>query len=93
MSRLLWPGAVVLALFVGWWSAGGTSKTATVREVERLSQQVTTLQARLRVAEEMAAAGPAASVAVASGRLKQTGPHAERALTASTQEDRLVQES
>jgi HEAT repeat protein len=93
MSRLLWPLAVVVALFVGWWSAGVASKTTTVREVERLTQQVTTLQARLRVAEEMAGAGVAASVSGSGGRTRQAGPLSERTLTASTQEDRLVQES
>ena len=96
MSRLLWPLAVVVALVIGWASAGGTAKIPTVREVERLTQQVTTLQAKLRVAEERAAeAGtPGASVA-AGGRSssRHSGPDSERALAAFAREDRLVQES
>jgi HEAT repeat protein len=96
MSRLLWPLAVVIALVIGWAAAGVTSKTPTVREVERLTQQVTTLQAKLRVAEEMAAAGSsvAASIAVdrrASGR--SSGSESQRSQAAFAQEDRLVQES
>lgn len=95
MSRLLWPLAVVLALFVGWASAGLAVKAPAVREIERLTQQVTTLQARLRVAEEMAAAESAAASVGAGGRAlgRYSGPDGGRSLIAATQEDRLVQES
>jgi HEAT repeat protein len=92
MGRLLWPVAVIVALFIGWAAADVARKSPAVREVERLNQEVTTLQARLRVAEEMAAAGPAASVAGGrSGRYSR--PEAEPSQAASAREDRLIQES
>ena len=94
MSRLLWGFAVVVALIIGWWSASVTNKPPTAREVERLTQQVTTLQARLRVAEEMAATGPLAAASIPSGsKLRGTGRGEDRTLTVSAQEDRLVHES
>src|SRR2546423_1069923 len=95
MSRLLWPFAVVLALFIGWWSAGLTSKTPKAREIERLTQQVTTLQARLRVAEETAAASPLAISMDPGGRssARPSGADGGRTHSISAQEDRLVQES
>lgn len=96
MSRLLWPLAVVIALFIGWATAGVTSKTPTVREVERLTQQVTTLQAKLRVAEELAAAaGPISASVAVTGRpsTRAPGDSGERSQAALAREDRLVQES
>jgi hypothetical protein len=95
MSRLLWPLAVVIALFIGWVAGGVASKTPAVREIERLTQQVTTLQAKLRVAEEMAAAVPAAVSVAASGRSsgRSSGSEGGRSQAAFAQEDRLVQES
>ena len=94
MSRLFWPFAVVVALFIGWASAGLTSKPPKAREIERLTQQVTTLQARLRVAEETAAAAPLAVSLDAGGRpSRYSGPDSGRAHSVSAQEDRLVQES
>jgi hypothetical protein len=96
MSRLLWPIAVVIALVIGWATAGVTSKATTIREVERLTQQVTTLQAKLRVAEEMAAAaGPmTASLSPSAGSSRRyLGPDSARSQAAFAQEDRLVQES
>lgn len=95
MSRLLWPCAVVSALVIGWLMAGLTSKTPTVREVERLTQQVTTLQAKLRVAEEMAAALPVAASVAATARssTRHSAPDSARSEAFFAQEDRLVQES
>jgi hypothetical protein len=95
MSRLLWPFAVVLALFIGWASAGLAGKAPKAREIERLTEQVTTLQARLRVAEETAAAAPMAVSMDAGGRsaARYSGPDGGRAHSLSAQEDRLVQES
>jgi HEAT repeat protein len=96
MSRLLWPFAVVVALFLGWASAGVTSKTPTVREVERLTRQVTTLEAKLRVAEERATEAGTAAASVAAGvrsPSRYSGPDSERAQAAFVREDRLVQES
>jgi HEAT repeat protein len=96
MSRLLWPLAVVMALVIGWSTSGVTGKAPAVREIERLTQQVTTLQAKLRVAEEMAAAaGPVAASVATSGRSsgRSSGPQGERSQAAFAQEDRLVQES
>lgn len=93
MSRLLWPVAVVVALIIGWASAGVTSKVPAARDVERLTQQVTTLQARLRVAEEMAATGPAAASVVTGRKLPRPESHDERTLTVAAQEDRLIRES
>ena len=96
MSRLLWPLAVVVAGVIGWTTAGVTSKTPTVREVERLTQQVTTLQAKLRVAEEMAAAGTSVAASVSADRRasgRSSGSESLRSQAAFAQEDRLVQES
>ena len=96
MSRLLWPLAVVVALIIGWATSGVTSKAPAVREIERLTQQVTTLQAKLRVAEEMAAAaGPVAASVGTNGRSsgRSSGPAGDRSHAAFAQEDRLVQES
>ena len=96
MSRLLWPLAVVVALFIGWATAGVASKGPAVREIERLTQQVTTLQSKLRVAEEIAAAaGPPLTSVSASGRSsgRSGGPEGGRSHIALAQEDRLVQES
>jgi HEAT repeat protein len=95
MSRLLWPFAVVLAFIIGWGSASLPSKAPKAREIERLTQQVTTLQARLRVAEETAAAAPLAVSMDAGGRssARYSGPDGGRAHAVSPQEDRLVQES
>ena len=96
MSRLLWPLAVVVAVAIGWTTAGVTSKTPTVHEVERLTQQVTTLQAKLRVAEEMAAAGTSVAASVSADRRasgRSSGSESLRSQAAFAQEDRLVQES
>jgi len=96
MSRLLWPCAVVSALVIGWTTGGVTSKTPTVREMERLTQQVTTLQAKLRVAEEMAAAAPVAASVASGGRPagRSSGPETSTGSQAAlAREDRLVQES
>jgi HEAT repeat protein len=95
MRRLLWPFAVVLALFIGWGSAGLASKAPKARDIERLTQQVTTLQARLKVAEETAAAAPLAVSLDAGGRssVRYAGPDGGRAHSVAAQEDRLVQES
>jgi hypothetical protein len=94
MSRLLWPCAVVLALVIGWGTAGLGNKTPKAREIERLTQQVTTLQARLRVAEETAAAAPLVVSMDTGGRpARHAGPDGARAHSVSAQEDRLVQES
>jgi hypothetical protein len=96
MSRLLWPLAVVVAVVIGWTTAGVTSKTPTVLEVERLTQQVTTLQAKLRVAEEMAAAGNSVAASVSADRRasgRSSGSESQRSQAAFAQEDRLVQES
>jgi len=93
MRRLLWPSVVVVALVIGWASAGVTNKPAATREVERLTQQVTTLQARLRVAEEIAATGPAAASIASSSKLRGSGSGEERTLVVAAQENRLVNES
>ena len=93
MSRLLWPVAVVLALLIGWGSASLAGKTPKGREIERLTQQVATLQARLRVAEETAAATPLAVSMDAGGRSARSGRDGGRAHSISAQEDRLVEES
>jgi hypothetical protein len=93
MSRLLWPFAVVVALIIGWAWSGVTNKPASTREVERLTQQVTTLQARLRVAEEMAATAPAAASITSSSKLRGSASADERTLTVAAQENRLVNES
>ena len=61
MARWLWPLALVLS-FVGGWAVSGFSRVApdAVQEarqhdtVTRLQQQVDTLQARLRVREDLA---------------------------------------
>lgn len=95
MSRLLWPCAVLVALVIGWTTGGVTSKTPTVREVERLTQQVTTLQAKLRVAEEIAATAPVAASVATGGRAsgRSAGSESAGSQAAFAREDRLVQES
>ena len=61
MDRLLWPLAFVATFVIGWGSATivrkatGPSDSTQAQEVVRLQQQVTTLQARLRAREDLAA--------------------------------------
>jgi len=55
MLRLLWPLALVITFVVGW-EASRLNRPAPAPEVEKLQQQVTTLQARLHARESMAAA-------------------------------------
>ena len=93
MSRLLWPLSVVVALCLGWASAGVTTKSPTARDVERLTQQVTTLQSRLRVAEESAAAITPASMIAGERPARQPATNGDRSHSVAAQEERLVQES
>jgi HEAT repeat protein len=58
MERLLWLLGLAAAFGLGW-AAGGSTTPPAPREVERLQQQVTTLQARLAAREEAAASRPA----------------------------------
>ena len=94
MSRLLWPLSVVLALVIGWAFAGAPNKILPrAREVERLNQQVTTLQARLGVAEERAAAVSVDGAARSGTRYSGSDGGRVQSTSTSSQEDRLVQES
>ena len=62
MGRLLWPIALIVTFFIGWAVAGVARKAPLVvhdpdhqETVARLQQQVETLQARLRVRDDVAA--------------------------------------
>jgi hypothetical protein len=91
MRRLLVPLALGSMFFVGWVVGGGarpappSSRDAEV--VARLEQQVTTLQARLRAREDLAAAGHSVSPAARSTGISAVDPrpiapgvmHVERA--------------
>lgn len=63
MGRLVWPLALVVTFFIGWSAAGAARKgPSTAGEVghlqetvQRLQQQVGTLQARLRARDTLAA--------------------------------------
>jgi hypothetical protein len=65
MTRLLWPLALVMTFVVGW-EASRMLRPAPRAEVEKLQQQVTTLQARLQARETLAAlraSGPSPAAA------------------------------
>ncbi len=63
MGRFRWPLALVVAFFIGWAAAGAARKAPSPAPevdrlqdtVNRLQQQVDTLQARLRAREDLAA--------------------------------------
>jgi hypothetical protein len=94
MSRLLWPAAVVAAFLAGWALAAAGGKTSGSRgsasDVERLRQQVTTLQARLHARESLASAR-AESPGNGTTRAPATAG-ADGTMTAAMREERMVQE-
>src|SRR5690348_3333864 len=68
MTRLLWSAVLVAAFAIGWAAASLTRPPAPAADVERLQQQVSTLQARLNARESLVAArGAAADVAPRPG--------------------------
>lgn len=94
-GRLLWPLAVLAAFAAGWAAASVGGKTPVTREaapeVERLRQQVSTLQARLQVREQVSEARTAAP------RLRADAPPASRVsaesdgnLTAAMREEQIL---
>jgi HEAT repeat protein len=95
MGRLLWPLAVLAAFGAGWAVAGVAGKTLVTREaapeVERLRQQVVTLQARLPVREEVAEA-PASAPRARAGATPapRVSAEGERNLTAAMREEQLL---
>jgi HEAT repeat protein len=97
MTRLLWPLALVVTFTVGWALAGAVrpapwaaSDPEQLREtVARLSQQVTTLQARLKAREARPAERPSSSelageVTTGGGRTRRSA--GERTLMAGSSE-------
>src|SRR4029079_9041468 len=60
MPRLLWPLMLVITFVVGW-EASRLNRPAPAPDVEKLQQQVTTLQARLHARESMGGARPPAA--------------------------------
>ncbi|HEX2439912.1 MAG TPA: HEAT repeat domain-containing protein [Methylomirabilota bacterium] len=99
MTRLLWALALVVTFTIGWAVAGTlrpapwvASDPERLREtVARLSQQVTTLQARLKAREERLAERPssgelAGDVAISGGRARRSA--GERVLAAESSESR-----
>lgn len=79
MIRLLWPLALVVTFVVGW-EASRVLRSVPGAEIEKLQQQVTTLQARLQTRESLAAARASGPSPAAGASPSQT-PAARRAET------------
>src|SRR5262249_12723615 len=95
MTRLLWPLAVIAAFLVGWAIAGvggkpSVSREAADREAEQLRQQVSTLQARLRAREEVAAQRVSATPVTPSAR--RGAAQSDVSVTATVREERMLQD-
>jgi len=72
MTRLLWPLALVVTFAAGWAVAGLHRSAAPAQEVERLQNQVSTLQARLHARETLAAARQPGTTPAASSQSAAT---------------------
>lgn len=67
MRRVLWPIALLVTFMLGWAAAGAVRKAPSEAQdadaVQRLQQQVETLQARLRARDDLAASRSASAMA------------------------------
>jgi hypothetical protein len=83
MKHLLWPLAVVVAFGIGWAASGvAMHSPSAAPDVEQLKQQVSTLQARLRAREDVAAPRPSGGAST----------EAQRVMAANVREERLLAE-
>ncbi len=95
MKHLLWPLAVVVTFGIGW-AASGISRPAPGPDVERLQEQVATLQARLQAREGRASSrqsGPSADAGAPSGSSGPERRSANRFAAAAITEGRTGPES
>lgn len=95
MARFLWPLGVIAAFLIGWGLAGVTGRAPVSREpaseVKQLRQQVTALQARLRVRDEVTGGRLSVTSDATTARRAPSEP-AERALTATAREERILRD-
>src|SRR5262249_28239578 len=88
MPRLL-ASLVLLAAFAAGWRASALFRPVPASDVERLQQQVTTLQARLQAREQVAGARPSGlGSAEPSERVPVRRPSSDAVVTAAISEDR-----
>jgi hypothetical protein len=92
MTRLLWPLVLVVTFVVGW-EASRVFRPAPRADVEKLQQQVTTLQARLQARETLAAprsSTPAPAAVAASSESAAAGRRQTETLALATLADTRV---
>jgi hypothetical protein len=99
MGRLFWPCALAVTFFIGW-AAGGVARKGPPAggeghqdTVSRLRQQVSTLQARLRARDGLAAARQSGATAEAGTPSRAEVSGADRSFAAAVTEERRFPES
>lgn len=99
MGRLFWPCALAVTFFIGW-AAGGVPRKGPPAggegdqdTVSRLRQQVSTLQARLRARDDLAAARQSGATAEAGAPSRAGVSRADRSFAAAVTEERRFPES